>query len=169
MTITVNPSPTVTFGTLNEVCIYDAAFTLTQGAPAGGTYSGSGVSGGQFNPATAGLGTSVLTYSFTAGNGCSGTAQSSIVVDECLGVDDQVISSIHVFPNPSTGSLTIDAGTDQLLSVTVFDHLGKLVLNKAAGNAVSTTLDLSFVADGVYTIRIITEGGTQHVPVVIKK
>src|SRR5258707_12065929 len=48
--IQVNPLPVVTFGTLAAVCINAPAFALTQGAPAGGTYSGPGVSGGQFDP-----------------------------------------------------------------------------------------------------------------------
>ena len=167
-TVVVNPNPTVTFGTLDEVCVYDAAVTLTQGAPAGGSYSGTGVTGGQFNPATAGLGTYSLTYAYTDGNGCSGSAQSSIVVDECLGLEDNELSSVNVFPNPSSGNLVIDAGTDQLVSITVYDRLGKLVLSQEV-EATSTNIDLSFVADGVYTLRIVTSAGIQHLPVMIKK
>ena len=168
LNVTVHANPTVTFGTLDEVCVYDAAVTLTQGAPAGGSYSGTGVTGGQFNPATAGLGTYSLTYAYTDGNGCSGSAQSSIVVDECLGLEDNELSSVNVFPNPSSGNLVIDAGTDQLVSITVYDRLGKLVLSQEV-EATSTNIDLSFVADGVYTLRIVTSAGVQHVPVVIKK
>src|SRR5690606_5109016 len=62
--------PVVTFGSLGGVCDYNPAFTLTQGSPSGGIYSGNGVSGGQFDPAAAGEGAWTLTYTFTDGNGC---------------------------------------------------------------------------------------------------
>ena len=53
--VTVNPLPTVTLSSFTAVCSTDAAFALSGGSPAGGTYSGTGVSGGQFNPVTAGV------------------------------------------------------------------------------------------------------------------
>jgi gliding motility-associated-like protein len=80
-TITVNPTPTVTFGALADVCVNDASFALTGGSPAGGTYSGTGVSGGNFNPGTVGVGTHTITYNYTDGNGCSGSAISNITVN----------------------------------------------------------------------------------------
>ena len=80
---TVNPLPTVTLGAFTAVCSTDAAFTLTGGSPAGGTYSGVGVSGGIFTPSVAGVGTQTITYTFTNGNGCTNTATSTIVVNSC--------------------------------------------------------------------------------------
>jgi len=168
-TVTVNNNPTVTFGGINDLCVYNTGITLSQGSPAGGSYSGNGVSGGAFNPATAGPGISTLTYSFTDANGCSSTATSAVNVSECLGVDENPLSTVTVFPNPSAGFLTVDAGNDQLQSVTVYDHLGRLVLTNAALNGTQTVLDLKTVADGVYTIRVKTVAGTQNVAVVVRK
>ena len=45
--VTVNPLPTVTLAAFAPKCSTDAAFSLTGGSPASGTYSGTGVSGGQ--------------------------------------------------------------------------------------------------------------------------
>ncbi|PIY10280.1 MAG: hypothetical protein COZ18_06215 [Flexibacter sp. CG_4_10_14_3_um_filter_32_15] len=81
-TITINTTPSVTFTlptTNSNVCVSDAAFTLSGGLPAGGTYTGAGVIGGNFNPATAGIGTHTITYSVTNG-GCTSTATQDIVV-----------------------------------------------------------------------------------------
>ena len=47
--------------------------------PAGGTFSGPGVSGGRFDPAAAGAGTHTLTYAVTDSLGC-GTASQQVVV-----------------------------------------------------------------------------------------
>ncbi|UTW62994.1 T9SS type A sorting domain-containing protein [bacterium SCSIO 12741] len=80
-TVTVNPLPTVTFSALSPTCVGTAAFALSGGSPAGGTYSGTGVSGGQFNPATAGVGTHTITYTFTDGNSCANSATQTITVN----------------------------------------------------------------------------------------
>lgn len=51
-------------------CTNDAPVTLTA-SPAGGTFSGPGVSGNIFDPAVAGAGTHTITYSYTSPSGCS--------------------------------------------------------------------------------------------------
>jgi hypothetical protein len=81
-TITVNALPNVTFtlpAVRSNVCVSDVAFALSGGLPAGGTYSGTGVTTGNFNPVGVGLGTYTITYSVTA-NGCTSTATQVITV-----------------------------------------------------------------------------------------
>ncbi len=77
--VTVNALPVVNAGTYGSVCVNGASVTLT-GSPSGGTFSGSGVTGNSFNPATAGVGTKTITYSYTNANGCTATATTTIVV-----------------------------------------------------------------------------------------
>ncbi|MBC7862845.1 MAG: PKD domain-containing protein [Bacteroidia bacterium] len=84
--INVNAAPVVTLSSLGTVCINDAAFALTGESPAGGIFSGTGVSAGNFDPAVAGAGTVTITYTYTDANSCSDTAQQNIVVDLCLGI-----------------------------------------------------------------------------------
>ncbi|NEM99509.1 T9SS type A sorting domain-containing protein [Pontibacter burrus] len=76
--------PTVTAGTYGPLCI-DAAAIVLGGTPAAGTWTGTGivaVNGGyQFSPATAGVGSHLLTYSYTATNGCTATSTTTIVVN----------------------------------------------------------------------------------------
>ena len=82
LTITVNQLPTVTLSSPATVCDNSAPVTLTTGSPSGGTYSGTGVSAGAFNPATAGIGTTTLTYSYTNVNNCTASALSLIHISE---------------------------------------------------------------------------------------
>jgi hypothetical protein len=77
-TITVNTAPTVSLATFAPICSNSGLLTLTGGLPAGGTYSGTGVSGGQFNPAS---GTQTVTYTYTDANGCSSSASRIITVN----------------------------------------------------------------------------------------
>lgn len=62
ITVTVNPLPTVSMTAIPQVCVYDVAFDLTGGSPAGGSYAGTGVANDQFDPATAGVGTHTITF-----------------------------------------------------------------------------------------------------------
>ena len=84
--------------------------TLTGGSPAGGTYSGTGVSGGAFDPSVSGTGTFNITYTYTDNNGARIPAQRSITVNAApvvsLGNDSTVCSSAVVQVNAGTGFVT---------------------------------------------------------------
>lgn len=101
-TITVNALPTVTLGSFNSVCVNVAPFTLTGGSPTGGTYSGTGVSGGSFNPTTAGLGTHTITYTYTNGLGCANIASSTITVNALTTVTLGSFNSVCINTAPFT-------------------------------------------------------------------
>ncbi len=81
ITITVHPLPLVTFeGIFEDQALCGDPITLTGGSPLGGTYSGTGVSGGMFDPSQAGPGTHTLTYTYTDVWGCTNSATNSIEV-----------------------------------------------------------------------------------------
>jgi hypothetical protein len=81
--ITVNTLPLVSLGSYSAICDTSSAIALSGGLPAGGTFSGPGVSNNQFDPGVAGVGTHVIVYSFTDVNGCSSSASASITVNDC--------------------------------------------------------------------------------------
>ncbi len=81
--LTVNQLTAVSFGGLaNEYCSNVIPVTLT-GTPAGGIFSGPGISGNSFDPGMAGLGNHTINYTYTNGNGCSNTASSQVLVSDC--------------------------------------------------------------------------------------
>ena len=79
--ITVYDLPLVNCPADFVVCVNTAQFALSGGTPAGGVYSGVGVSGGNFDPATAGIGTHEITYTYTDANSCPNTCTFDIGVD----------------------------------------------------------------------------------------
>jgi len=92
---TVNALPTVTFGQVGYVCINGTPITLTTGSPAGGTYSGTNVSGGSFDPSiSAAIGTFTLDYSYTDGNGCSSVATQTVDVYDLPSVMHSTLSDV---------------------------------------------------------------------------
>ena len=78
--IEVKPRPNVAFSALSSVCANSTPVQLQGGSPAGGTYSGSGVSNNTFYPGLTRIGTSILRYQYTDANGCSDIAQSAVTV-----------------------------------------------------------------------------------------
>lgn len=78
--VTVNNAPTVTLsGNNGPYCLNNPPISLT-GSPSGGTFSGPGLTLNMFSPATAGMGTHAITYSYVAPNSCSNVANTSIIV-----------------------------------------------------------------------------------------
>jgi hypothetical protein len=76
--ITVNALPVVSTGSYGPYCAGASVVSLS-GTPAGGTWSGSGVSGSSFDPAVAGVYS--VTYTYTDENGCTASAATSITVN----------------------------------------------------------------------------------------
>jgi gliding motility-associated-like protein len=102
---TVNALPAVSFSVLPAFCLNSSAHTLTEGSPAGGVYTGTGVSGTIFTPSSAGTGNHTLTYSYTDGNGCSAIDQETATVSEIPAVDAGIDDTICI------GSSTTIAAT----------------------------------------------------------
>lgn len=71
------PANVATFNSTTTLCTNDNMYTLSEGLPAGGTYSGTGVSGGVFDPLS---GTQTITYDYTDSYGCSHSASGPITV-----------------------------------------------------------------------------------------
>ena len=149
--ITVNTTPSVSWTAPGTLCVYNAAITLAGGTPAGGSYSGTGVSGGQFDPATAGTGTHPVTYSFTQ-SGCTGTSTGNIVVSACLGIEE-LTEGFTIYPNPSNGFITLDFGDNKEVNFQLVTTTGQIVYNKII-NGSETVVDLSSLAKAVYYAHV---------------
>ncbi|HRY33357.1 MAG TPA: T9SS type A sorting domain-containing protein [Bacteroidales bacterium] len=79
--ITVYNQPTVSQASFPTVCLEGGPYTLTGGNPAGGTYSGPGVSNGILDPTIPGVGTWTITYTYTDGNNCTNSATRSLSIN----------------------------------------------------------------------------------------
>lgn len=101
--LSVYSVPSVTFSALSDVCVNAPWFPLTGGSPAGGNYSGTGVSSGSFDPAVAGVGTSNITYVYADGNGCANSASQPInVLNAPTAQFNLPISELCVYASPYT-------------------------------------------------------------------
>lgn len=80
---------------------------------------------------------------------CSDTNMITVV----LGIDQAEESAVRLYPNPATDRVSIDCG-EAVESVEVFNLIGQRVM---ATN--ETTLSLDRLANGTYTVRVLTQSG----------
>jgi|GEM_PF-5927412 len=143
-TITVNPLPTLTCPSNSSVCVDAAAYELTGASPAGGTYSGTGVSANYFDPAAAGIGPHTITYTYTDGNGCSNSCTFTVTVNETV-----VASGTKV-------DVLCKGGTNGSIDLSVSGGSGSYIYLWSNGE---TTQDISGLASGTYTVTITESNG----------
>lgn len=80
--IVVDSLPNLLFDFLTDVCHDSGLISLNAYAsPSGGVYTGPGVTGTDFDPIAAGLGTHVLTYTYTTPGGCVVSIQDTTIVE----------------------------------------------------------------------------------------
>jgi PKD repeat protein len=159
--------PSVTFATLNDVCINTPIVTLTGGFPAGGTYSGIAVAAGQFDPFAAGFGTFAINYNYTDENGCSGSATQNIFVG-CAGLDENTGNILSIYPNPTSGQFTISSSGAIISQINVYDEMGRLV-ERVSKNENQVNIDLSQYANGIYSLEIETATGKSRERIILNK
>jgi len=82
------------------------------------------------------------------------------------GVDENTLAGVSLFPNPSTGIVTISNNNNFAGEVAVYDMLGKVVATTTLNGV--TTLDLTGNGTGVYIVKVSSDNGSFIERVVIK-
>ncbi len=159
--ISIFELPEVTFAEISDMCINWPPYEITEGAPAGGEYSGTGVEDGWFYPDVAGLGTHTLIYTYEDNNGCENFAEQTVYVDGCVGFDEvEKGSALNIYPNPITNSTKIlfSIEDNSYVKLNVFNLIGKEVTTIIDGMMNSGTHAVSFDAAGleagIYFVRL---------------
>lgn len=67
-----------------------------------------------------------------------------------VGIEDIVNPNLNIYPNPTTGNITI-AGLNDKATATIMDATGRIVL---AADVINNKVDVSALANGVYLLRI---------------
>lgn len=173
ITVTVNTPPTVSGTAPSVICLDDAVMALTGGSPAGGTWTGPGVSGNNFDPMAAGSGTHQLTYTYTDSLGCSNFDTTTTFVDLCMDVIAPETNNFGIVPNPNNGSFVVEFNISaEKATIEVVDVTGKVVQStqvNSVTNGTRATINCSEQANGVYFIRVIANGASTMKKMMIVK
>lgn len=148
-TLTVNDYPVI-------MCPNWNATLLNTGSPAGGTYTGEAVdTAGYFHPEV-GAGIYQFWYTYTSPEGCTSIDSAYVTVDGCVGVDEHDLTQIKLYPNPTLGEFTVDAGDFSVKSIKIQNVQGQLIRTFEM-NSVSVYTDYLDLPNGVYYVNIETE------------
>ncbi|WP_312761159.1 M4 family metallopeptidase [Epilithonimonas sp.] len=148
------------------------AFTGTDGGSLGGSWGQSVIDLSKLG-VTSG---SKIKFRFELGtdgcNGVEGWYLDELYIYNCstLAVEDaQKQNSISVYPNPTSGFVTIqNKNNSNLKNVEIYNVAGQLVQKFNVSNAKNASLDMSQLTNGTYVLKVISETETNSVKVIKK-
>ncbi|RZN83005.1 MAG: T9SS type A sorting domain-containing protein [Winogradskyella sp.] len=73
-----------------------------------------------------------------------------------LSIDDNTLSKVSVYPNPSNGNVTLQAQTSENAQISVYNILGNRVYQKS--QSLNSEMNLSNLKSGIYLVKIEAEG-----------
>ncbi|HVE62129.1 MAG TPA: T9SS type A sorting domain-containing protein, partial [Chitinophagaceae bacterium] len=81
-------------------------------------------------------------------------------------VENNSISDVMVYPNPTTGMFTLEMETLETTTIVIYDLQGKLVISEKMDTG-KKQIDLSHVGRGVYHLQVISDKGMVNKKVVV--
>jgi hypothetical protein len=83
-------------------------------------------------------------------------------------IEDNSYSAFNVYPNPNNGILKISlTNTSDKQTIEIKNIIGQTVYSQIAGNSSTTTINLSEINKGIYTVSLINENGTSSTKKII--
>jgi len=177
-TIIVNfaTSPVIELGADTVIC-HNSVLTLDAGNPGssylwstGETSQTISINGEEYEDGNYDF--SVLV---TLESGCENGGGITIEIKDCTSIDEnQQLVNISVFPNPNKGIFNVQLNTknSQSILLSIMNLSGMIVYeseNLEIKDSHSMQIDLSNIANGVYSIFVIGENGTTEKKVILQK
>ena len=167
--VSFNPKPNVSaYSSSSLICAEETVTLFANGAT---TYTWSnGVSGDliTINPTL----TSNYSVVGTDLNSCSNTAVYTQSVDACLGLTEGFKKQemrIDVYPNPSNGEVAVSfAMMIEKPTIELYNYLGQLILKENVTTLI-TNLNFKTLANGVYTLKVVSSDKVIFVDKIIKQ
>ena len=96
---------------------------------------------------------------------------TTITVDlnDCTGIDEAAGNNFSVYPNPSTGAFTIEFdGNFSNVELSILDLNGRTVYSQAIITN-KTNVDLNTIANGVYTVVLVSNDTVSATKMIVAK
>lgn len=158
-------APVISCGVTNETILasqgstvpdYSVSTTATDNCTSNPTITQSPAVGSALS-----LGSNIITMTATDDCGNESTCTIDVLYEDDASLDENELSSVSFYPNPTTNILNIDFGTEMNdATIVLYDANGKLIVEKKVQNKESETIDLSIFAKGMYTVIVHSKNGT---------
>jgi PKD repeat protein len=162
--ITVNPLPNVVAMPASDMICIGSSTTITASGANNYLWSpstGLSSSSGAMVTASPSVSTTYVVTGYDA-NGCSASANVTITVDACAGINENAENSIFAYYNPQSQAVTIKVKATEAhrYTITVLNKLGQVIYSSNESLSFGEyMLNVPFVnyATGVYMINITNE------------
>lgn len=96
------------------------------------------------------------TVTVTNAAGCSSSATTNVIVNDCVGMDENNVKAINIYPNPTTGIIDISTSVNGLQFVSICNILGEEEFSKEFKFVSDTPIkiDLRGLPAGMYFLKI---------------
>lgn len=163
----IKPAPTIAVSASpnDSICEGEEVALFSAGA-SGLAWTGGVFEGLPFSPST----TATYTVTGTGTNACQGQNSIAVVVLNCSGLEEEAEIQLSVFPNPSSGLITVLAPENVILQAFfVFSMDGRMVLKSNETNqSEKNKFDLSILTNGVYVSEMHTSKGKFFARIIIQ-
>jgi hypothetical protein len=177
VSITFAPGFPVEFSILEEnLCINDSTISLIA-SPSGGTFAGAGVAGNELSAAIAGVGTHVITYSYTEPGFCLSVVRDTLTVNALPQVSVSALEAVYcidaspviLIGSPSGGTFE-GANQDGIFnpsSAGIGAHV--ITYSFTDDNACTASVQVSTSVDACLQLNELLEGSIQVYPIPASK
>ena len=101
-----------------------------------------------------GVSVGTVTVGAAAMDGSNQFGTIEITVIAAAGIDELTSIEVNLFPNPTTGNVSIDS-EHAIVAIELYDMQGSMILKQS-----ESTLDIQHLESGIYMAKVITEIGT---------
>jgi hypothetical protein len=162
ITVVVYAIPVVSYSqTPDLMCLDWGNVLLDGGMPAGGDYSGPGVSNGEINTVLAGIGNHIITYSYTDTNNCVASDTSMVIIDACTNIPESDRSFTGIFPNPASDEFYVfchDFGS--ISEMQIYCVRGSLVCEISVPGSSYEPVSIRLLPSGMYIVKFLFKDGS---------
>jgi hypothetical protein len=159
-TIVVLPKPGVELTLpFDTICKAGGVQNLFGGNPPGGVFSGNGVNGNTFDPASVQSGWRNIIYTYTDSLGCVNSDTDKVYVSNCTGIEEYESASVNIYPNPFKDEINISyelpAGVTDCHVTLIEPATGRVIMRKDLDvNADVMQFKTDNLSAGIYLISI---------------
>ncbi|MDC0622591.1 BspA family leucine-rich repeat surface protein [Flavobacteriaceae bacterium] len=108
------------------------------------------------------IGDNIVVLTVTDEYGNSSSCETTVTVEAGMGIEDNILANIYLYPNP-TSDLVFIGGVDSELNAVVYDLLGKQVMRKH----ITKKININILEKGVYFVKL-SNGISNSVHKIIK-
>ncbi|REJ63930.1 MAG: hypothetical protein DWQ21_01505 [Bacteroidetes bacterium] len=155
VTVTVFPTPPT------PSISYTANDTLMTSSEANGNqwYFNGNLMPGETNQTLRPLNLGNYSVRIIDSNGCEGD-MSAMQFYNSIGLEEQLMDQIKLFPNPTTGTVSLELNNLEIDLIRVIDGRGRVITEMVSCNN-NCQIDISEYQDGLYQFLFVTSSGAQ--------